>query len=170
MDLVNRINSYKKQLALLKITENERYLSETNAWNSAKSLIRMTVLLPFSVLGALHAGWLTILIKKWVERAFKRPVFWGSTKKVLAIFIVLIVNLPLLFILPHYLPWSNVSNWLFSSVYFLALGLFAQSFLVLLSDIYYLKRVRFVKSIDLGQINREHAALLQKIHEDFPVA
>jgi hypothetical protein len=83
---------------------------------------------------------------------------------------VLIVNLPLLFILPNYLPWSNVSNWIFSSVYFLALGLFAQSFLVLLSDMYYLKRVRFVKSIDLGQINREHAALLQKIHEDFPVA
>ena len=170
MDLVNRIKSYKKQLALLKITENERYLSETNAWNSAKSLIRMTVLLPFSVLGALHAGWLIILIKKWVERAFKRPVFWGSTKKVLAIFIVLFVNLPLLFILPNYLPWSNVSNWIFSSVYFLALGLFAQSFLVLLYDMYYLKRVRFVKSIDLGQINREHAALLQKIHEDFPVA
>ena len=168
--LVNQIKSYKNQLEALKITENERYLSETNAWNSSKSLFRSILFFPFSVLGALHAGWLTILIKKWVEKAFKRPVFWGSTKKVLAIFIVLIVNLPLLFILPHYLPWSNLLNWMVSFVYFLALGLFAQSFLALLSDINYLKWLRYVKSIDLSEINREHASILQKIHEDFPVA
>jgi 1-acyl-sn-glycerol-3-phosphate acyltransferase len=170
LTLVNQIKSYKNQLEALKITENERYLSQTNAWNSSKSLFRSILFFPFSVLGALHAGWITLLIKKWVEKAFKRPVFWGSTKKVLAIFIVLIVNLPLLFILPHYLPWSNLLNWMVSCVYFLALGLFAQAFLMLLSDINYLKRLRYVKSIDLSEINREHAAILQKIHADFPVA
>jgi hypothetical protein len=41
---------------------------------------------------------------------------------------------------------------------------------MLLSDINYLKRLRYVKSIDLSEINREHAAIFQKIYEDFPVA
>ncbi len=170
MELVNRIRSYKKKLETLKLSENERFLTENNNWNIIKILIRIILLVPFSILGALHAGWITLLIKKWVERSFKRPVFWGSTKKVIAIFIVLIINLPLLFILPYYLPWSFLSNCIFSSVYFLALGLFAQSFLLLLSDINYLNRFLFVKTIDLNQINSEHSILLKKIKEDFPVA
>jgi hypothetical protein len=168
--LITQIDSYKKHLQTLGLTENERYLCGTNSWKASSKVLKVLILSPFALLGALHAGWVYFLIKKWVETTFKRPVFWGSTKKVMAIFAMVLLNLPLIFILPYVLPWSFQSNLLFSIAYFLAIGVFAQSFLTVIKELSYLKRYSKVKVIDLKELNQTHAQLLDAITSHIPIA
>ena len=168
--LIAQIDSYKKQLQSLGITENERFLSGTDSWRASFKVLKVLVLSPFALLGALHAGWVYFLIKKWVETKFKRPVFWGSTKKVLAIFAMVLLNLPLFFVMPYVLPWSFQSNLLFSIGYFLAIGVFAQSFLTVAKELSYLKRYSKVKSLNIEGLNKTHAQLLDAITSYIPIA
>ena len=168
--LIAQIDSYKKHLQTLGISENERFLSGTDSWRASSKVLKVLILSPFALLGALHAGWVYFLIKKWVETTFKRPVFWGSTKKVMAIFAMVLLNLPVFFILPYVLPWSFQSNLLFSIAYFLAIGVFAQSFLTVIRELSYLKRYSKVKVINLKELNQTHAQLLDAITSHIPIA
>ncbi|MFM7596359.1 MAG: 1-acyl-sn-glycerol-3-phosphate acyltransferase, partial [Flavobacteriales bacterium] len=133
--LAAQLNEYKQQLVSAGITENERFLSRTNAWKPMRSILKMVILFPAALLGALHAGWIYWLVKRWVETTFKRPVFWGSTKKVMSVFAVGILNLPCLFLMPIFLPWTFQVNLGISIMYFLAIGLLKnRSFSVMPAD------------------------------------
>lgn len=164
-----KLNQYKTQLSALNVTEQERYLSKSNAWNVSWKFMRFVCLLPFFLLGAVHAGPSYLLIKRWVESKFKRPVFWGSTKKVTSIFAAFFINLPVLFILPLVLPWAVELNWTISISYFLCVGLFAQVFLLGLSDLASIKRYQKVKSLDLSGLNCSHQELMNEIHKVLPL-
>jgi hypothetical protein len=131
--------------------------------------LRFVCLFPFFLLGAVHAGPTYLLIKRWVETKFKRPVFWGSTKKVTSIFAAFFINLPVLFILPFVLPWAVELNWTISISYFLCVGLFAQVFLLGLSDLASIQRYQKVKSLDLSGLNRSHQELMDEIHKVLPL-
>jgi len=168
--LIAQIDSYKKHLQTLGVTENERFLCGTDSWRASSKVLKVLILSPFALLGALHAGWVYFLIKKWVETTFKRPVFWGSTKKVMAIFAMVFLNVPLLFVLPYLLPWSFQNNLLISIAYFLAIGVFAQSFLTVIKELSYLKRYSKVKVINLKELNETHAQLLDAITSHIPIA
>ena len=80
------IIEYRKNLSLMKVSENNRYLQENNKWNLFQNFCRFTILLPFAILGILHAGIPYILVKKLVEKRFKRDVFWASVKLILVFF------------------------------------------------------------------------------------
>ena len=163
-----KLNQYKTQLSALNVTEQERYLSKSNAWNVSWKFMRFVCLFPFFLLGAVHAGPTYLLIKRWVETKFKRPVFWGSTKKVTSIFASFFINIPLLFVLPCVLPWSVELNWTFSISYFLCVGLFAQAFLLGLRDLATINRYRKVNSLDLSGLHRSHEELIAEIHHALP--
>ncbi|MEY3049251.1 MAG: hypothetical protein RL365_1289 [Bacteroidota bacterium] len=168
--LIAQIDSYKKHLQSLGVTENERFLCSANSWKATSKVLKVLILLPFAILGALHAGWVYFLIKKWVEKKFKRPVFWGSTKKVLAIFAVVLLNLPLFFVLPNLMPWSFPINLLFSIAYFLVIGVFAQSFLIVIKELFYLQRYAKVKVLNLKELHETHDQLLDAITSHIPIA
>ncbi|MFM7596226.1 MAG: hypothetical protein ACKO4Y_08620, partial [Flavobacteriales bacterium] len=166
--LAAQLNEYKQQLVTAGITENERFLSRTNAWKPILSILKMVILFPAALLGALHAGWIYLLVKRWVETTFKRPVFWGSTKKVMSVFAVGLLNLPCLFLMPIFLPWTFQVNLGISIMYFLAIGLFAQAFLALIKEWTFLKRYNHVKAINMDGLNQSHAAILEKINAFIP--
>jgi hypothetical protein len=88
----------------------------------------------------------------------------------MAIFAMVLLNLPLLFVLPYLLPWSFQSNLLFSIAYFLAIGVFAQSFLTVIKELSYLKRYSKVKVINLKELNQTHDQLLDAITTHIPIA
>lgn len=164
-----KLTQYKSQLSALDLSEQERYLSKSNAWDVSWKIIRFILLFPIFMLGAVHAGPIYVFIKRWVETKFKRPVFWGSTKKVASIFATFFINLPIVFIVPFFLPWSVELNWTISVFYFLCIGLFAQVFLLGLRDLNAINRYRKVKLLDLSGLNRSHQELLDEIHKVLPL-
>jgi len=166
--LVNQIQTYKTSLKELGISENERFLTEHNQWGIAKKMVLLFFLLPFALLGLLHASLPYIVVKRWVEKKFKRPVFWGSTKKVIAFFACVIINIPVLIFLPKWLPFTVTLNVIISVLYYLAIGLFAQAFLASLKILKELKRWRFLGKLDLREINNMHRSVTERLHQQIP--
>jgi len=74
---------------------------------------------PLALIGFLHAYVPYILVKRFVEKTFKRKVFWCSTKMVLTMVLMQLFNLPLLFILPKLV---GLSFWT-ALLYFVTIGL-----------------------------------------------
>jgi hypothetical protein len=62
----------------------------------------MLVSLPFALLGLIHAGLWYLLVKRFVEKVFKRPVFWGSSKLIILMALVGLVNIPFIFLIANY--------------------------------------------------------------------
>ena len=154
----------------LNINENDRfeYINQRNVL--LINFLHLLALLPFSVLGLLHAGIPYIAVKKWVEKAFKRPVFWGATKMVLGVVVVFLVNLPVLWFLPQFLPYTYGINLLLSVLYFLCIGIFTQAFLKSCELIKKTIRISYIKSINIENINKMNKEILEEIQLKIPVA
>lgn len=160
-----KLEEYQELLSKAGISENERYKQETKSWQLLSKSIQLFLLLPFFILGFIHAGLPYLWIKNWVEKKFKRPVYWGSTKMIAAIFIVPILNLPILFILPNYLCYDVYWNWVFTIVYYLLIGVFAYLGLLFRDIVIEMIRYFRVQKIEISKLNKEHASLMKEINE-----
>lgn len=167
--LTNKIQEYKKKLLSQGITENERYLFMNKQWNVPGTLFKMVLIAPMALLGFIHAGLPYYLTKNWVEKKFKRSVFWGSTKKVLVLFLTIFLNLPLLLIIPRFLPFDFLVNVVIGCVYFLLIGLYAQAFLILRKYIKHCLRWNSLKQINLEPLHQLHKLILDEINQRIPV-
>jgi hypothetical protein len=109
--------------------------------------------LPIALFGAIHCGLFYFAIKRFVEAKFRRPVFWASTKLVMMILILGILNLSLFFLLPDYVgPW-------FTLVYFLFIPF---SGLIFHNGLSFWKRVashRNIRSMNVSDILKERLTL-----------
>lgn len=169
-ELKQEIKEYKKALKSLEVNENERFQKENLPGLSIVPLLKLSLLFPFALLGFVHAAIPIHGIKWWVEKSFKRPVYWGSTKMVTAIFIVPLLNLPYLFLLPSYLPFENPVNWMVSTLYFLSIGLFSQAYLLVLDACKKAFRRAKLGRTDLTALNAQNVQIRSKIQEKIPVA
>ncbi|MFM7387828.1 MAG: hypothetical protein ACKO5L_06680, partial [Bacteroidota bacterium] len=145
-------------------------LKENQPGVSIVTLFKSSLLFPFALLGFVHAALPIHAIKWWVEKSFKRPVYYGSTKMVIATFIVPLLNLPCLFLLPSYLPFENPINWMVSALYFLSIGLFSLAYLLVLDACKKAFRRGKLGRTDLTAFNVQNAQIRSKIQEKIPVA
>jgi len=83
-------------------------------------LLLLIVLFPVMLIGAFHCFLPYHFIKKFVEKSFKRKVFWGSVKVILGKFSIGIINIPFIFLF-YYLIYPS---WTMSICYYLLIGLF----------------------------------------------
>lgn len=169
-ELKQDVLQYKADLTTLGVSENERFLQENHPSLSFVNLLKSIALFPFALLGFVHAALPIHAIKWWVEKSFKRPVYWGSTKMVMAIFLVPLMNIPWLFILPNYLPFDRPIDWIVSVVYFMGIGLFAQAYLLNLDALKKCFRKVKVGRKDLTKLHAKHREIMEKIQEKIPVA
>lgn len=165
----SNIASYKQELVRLGIHEEDRYRVEHHSSRMWQIFVKLMVLFPIAIVGFLHAGLWIYLIKWWVEKSFKRPVYWGSTKMVLAIFIVPLVNLPWCFILPRILPWEPAWNWGITVLYFLSIGIFANIYLHFLDSLITWIRWDKTRRKNLIKVNEMNLILRTAIKEKIPV-
>jgi hypothetical protein len=115
------------------------------------------LLLPFALVGIVHCGILFLLIKRFVEKKIRRPVFWGSTKLMMMVFFAGILNLGVFCILPSYIGWP------LSIAYFLLIPLFGDIFH---SSLTFWKKLIYMKSIrnkNLSELIAERNNLSLKI-------
>jgi 1-acyl-sn-glycerol-3-phosphate acyltransferase len=116
-DLKVDLASYFESLATEGLTED--YFFQSKQKTNFLKVLLFVFSTPFAFIGFLHAYVPYIVVKMFVEKTFKRKVFWCSTKMVLTMFAMLLMNLPLLFIAPNLFDLSFLV--VFS--YYLSIGL-----------------------------------------------
>lgn len=109
--------SYFKLLEHNKTEEN--YLQwKVSGGNRMTELLKMIILFPFAIIGLVHTGIPYFIVKKFVEKSFKREVFWGSVKLMLGKFLIAIFNIPTIFLFYHFI----YPSWWLAITYFLSIG------------------------------------------------
>src|SRR5690606_11998715 len=83
MALKKELEGYFSLLKKFRLEEKYLYEYHTKNGSRLKEIMMMIILFPFTILGLVHCGLPYILIKKFVEKSFKRKVFWGSVKLLL---------------------------------------------------------------------------------------
>ena len=118
-----QLTSYLSSLEKMGLSEAELYWFALEKNWRINTLIKMFIQLPLFLLGILHIALPTVLVKKFVEKKFKRRVFWSSTKMAM-----LLVLLPLwnLLIFNFASAYVQIDIWcwvlLFFSLNLVALG------------------------------------------------
>lgn len=160
---------YKENLASLNISENDRWVFVNDKGYRFKLLLNSLLYLPFAFFGLVHAALPIFLIKRWVEKKFKRRVFWGSTKMVMAFLIVPLVNIPIFFVVPGFLPFSPLINWAITVIYYMLIGVFAQCYLIVQRNLRQFFQHRRLNRLELSLLNQQHARLQHDIQTLIPV-
>jgi len=140
--LNSKLENYFKSLDVNKI--EDICINELNSKN--KYLLKNTLLLilffPIAVLGFFHAYLPYLPLKVWIEKKFKRPVFWSSVKMMLGALIITLINIPIIVLLDKFL----INNMWISIVYFLSIGIFGSI------SYYWIKQIKIIfRIIDLKQ-------------------
>jgi hypothetical protein len=97
--LKTKITDYFAKLKKLKINENwvHRY-SEKGNKNVLISILSFFLLLPVTIIGLVHQLIPYFLIKSFVEKSFKRDVFWSGVKLLLGALISTLYNILIVYL------------------------------------------------------------------------
>ena len=116
--LKQKLKDYFKEFDLNNIPEKLAYNDEKKSLAIFKNMFLLIVLLPIFLIGFIHCYLPYIPLKYWIQKQFKRPVFWSSVKLLLNAVLVCIINIPLIYLINMYL----IDNCWISAVYYLSLG------------------------------------------------
>ena len=150
------LTEYFTKLKEHEISDQDFYDSH-NSPVSFYTYLKHILMLPFALVGFVHCGILFLPIKRFVEKKFRRPVFWGSTKLMMMMIIAGILNLGVFCILPSYIGWP------LSIAYFLLIPLFGDIFHSSLAFWKKSMRMRSIRNRDLGELSTERNNLSLKI-------
>ncbi len=166
-DLQEQLSNYLKELDRLKINDNHIYeYSVNHKLSRTKELLMMVVLFPFMLIGLAHCGIPYYLVKKFVERTFKRRVFWGSVKLLLGMLLIGLLNIPVIFLFHAYI---FPSYWL-GFVYYLSIGLFGLAAYTWFRELNSYRQKTNAKKVNLPELVQKRMHLLKEIHRIIPVA
>ena len=118
--LKSELDGYFQGLKKRQLRDEFIYQKSIGRLSRGQELVKLISLLPFMLLGVLHLGAFYYGIKRYVEKSFKRRVFWGSTKMVIGMFAMGLFNLPMVWIFKAFI----VDSWSLGILYYFAIGLF----------------------------------------------
>lgn len=148
------VKDYFSSLATIKISENERFLHATSSWNLKNKVIKILLSLPFALLGIIHVGLFYFIIKRFVEKVFIRPVFWGSSKLIILIAVVGLFNIPFIFLIANYFSClGSTYSFLFGFTYYFFIWFYGLVAFYFKNDIYYCYRYLKTRNVDLLKYN-----------------
>ena len=162
--LKSQLSTYFERLKKSEILDCDLKAKKDNSYNSFLKLITITALIPFATLGALHCYLPYRFIKNFVERKFKRDVFWGSTKMVLGMFILSLFNVPIVTVLTNHL---DQSFWI-GLIYFVLISLFWLSFVSAKLNINQFVRMSKIKRLNTDQLVKMRQELEEQIQQIVP--
>jgi hypothetical protein len=101
---------YFEELRSKKIDDGfvHSYVENGNKKNLWKSWLSLFLLLPIFIAGTIHNAIPYYLTKTFVEKKFKRKVFWGGVKMVLGGLVWLLYSLPIFWLFPEFIHPSPV--------------------------------------------------------------
>lgn len=145
------LNTHQPMIALRETLENyfsylrahnveEFHLTKSvnNDWSKFHDYLYFVLLAPFVVVGLIHNYLPYRLIKNFVEKAFRRKVFWGSVKMTLGALTIGIYNILFLLILNYTVYQNGLFWWFYFFIVPPLTGLIAYN---------YFKRIRLHKAM-----------------------
>lgn len=157
--------SYFSLLKRFKLDERLFFwkLNNPNA-SRAKELLTMITLTPFAILGVFHLGLPYILIKRFVEKSFKRKVFHGSVKLILGKIIMGFLNIPFIFLFHAYV----YPSWWLAILYYILIGLFGLAAYVWMLNFKDFKAKGIIKKMDTSKLAEKRSRLMEKLKVAIP--
>ena len=163
--LKDDFDGYHKVLKRFKLTERLVHWKVSNSSGSRmKEILKMILLAPFAIVGLIHLGLPYILVKKWVEKSFRRKVFWGSVKMMAGKFLMGIVNIPVIFLFYHFV---YPSYWL-GFAYYASLGLFGLATYEWALAFRDFKAKGAVNKANIGKVISKRAELIDRMNAVLP--
>jgi len=150
------IDAYFKKLNDNGISDDLFFDSMMNPISGSQYLLQI-LSFPIAILGFIHCSLFYFPIRHFVEKKFRRDVFWGSTKLIMMIFIAGPVNLLVLLFLPPLMGWP------LSVLYFLGIPFFGFIFHNSLTFWLRLFKIHKVKGQNLIKLQAERAVLKQNL-------
>ncbi|MFM7566166.1 MAG: 1-acyl-sn-glycerol-3-phosphate acyltransferase [Flavobacteriales bacterium] len=164
-----KMGDYFNALSQLGITENALFHAHVEKRRNQWLPIKLILLTPIFCLGLLHTALPYLWVKRFVEKALKRPVFWPGTKVTMAFFVVLLFNLPLVFwLLPKLLFLVDFPP-VFWLVYFILIAPISMLFLFVIDTYkaWFLRRQ--IKAMDLSSLLEMRSQLLEQLNKRIPL-
>lgn len=119
--LKDQLSTYFRLLGKLKINDEVLYQkSKQKQLGRGTELLKMIVLFVPMLVGFVHCAPIYFPVKKWVEKKFRRRVFWGSTKVVMGMIAMGLFNIPAIFLFHAFV----YPSWLLAFAYYWSIGLF----------------------------------------------
>ncbi len=166
--LKTSLQTYFDELKRLNVKENDLYHVCSRSWSKWRDRTFLILLFPIMVLGMLSNYLPYIFIKRFVERSFRRRVFWGSVKMMLGVVATGLFNLIFLFG-GYYWVYASWSFWLLYYFFIVPLsGVIAYNWFLRLNQLR--RRSSVQKNSGDYSVFTEREKLMKKIEESIPVA
>ncbi|MCO5258544.1 MAG: 1-acyl-sn-glycerol-3-phosphate acyltransferase [Crocinitomicaceae bacterium] len=166
MELKDELKTYFGLQKKMRLDEKYFYEYKTKNGSRLKEVLMMCLLTPFAILGLIHCGLPYYLVKRFVEKSFKRRVFWSSVKLLLAKISMGLLNIPFIFLFYHFV---YPSYWL-GFAYYASIGLFGLAAYMWFVNYKSFKIKGKMKALDIDKFWNKRENLVSKIKDLIPVA
>lgn len=157
--------SYFKLLDRMKLKDNYVYWKQTNPSGSRiNEILNLILLFPFVLPGLIHFGLPYILVKRFVEKSFRRRVFWGSVKLVVGKISMGLLNIPYIFLFYHFV----YPSWWLAIAYYWVSGLFGVAAYWWFKYLKEFKTKGVIKNTDLEKFISKRKQLVKRLEEILP--
>ena len=129
-----------------------------------KELLTMIALTPLGILGVLHLGLPYILVKRFVEKSFKRKVFHGSVKLIVGMISMGLLNIPVIFLFHAYV----YPSWGLAILYYFLIGIFGLCAYVWMLNFKDFKAKGMINKMDTSKFENKRAQLVEQLKAVVP--
>lgn len=158
-------DSYFKLLKRMRLEDRYVYWKQTNPGGSRlKEILLLVLLFPFGVLGFIHMAPWYFLIKRFVEKSFRRKVFWGSVKLVMGKIVMGLANIPYIFLFYHFI----YPSWWLALAYYFSLGILGLAAYMWFRNLEYFKAKGVVKKTNIASFIQRREELVQRVEAVLP--
>ena len=129
VNLKLKLENYFAKIKSNQINDNWiKEYSDKGKLNTLPQWLFLTMGFPFFILGCIHNFLPYFFIKRFVEKSFKRRVFWSGVKFLMGYLIMFLVNLPYLWVFYHLIYASWILAWLYVLLATVGFGLIAYNY------------------------------------------
>lgn len=158
-------DGYFKLLKRMRLEDRYVYWKQTNPSGSRmKEVLMMIVLFPFAILGLIHMGPWYFLVKRFVEKSFRRKVFWGSVKLVMGKIVMGLANIPFIFLFYYFV----YPSWWLALAYYFTTGLFGLAAYMWFRNLKYYKTKGVVKKTNIEKFIQKRKELVERVEAVLP--
>jgi len=165
MDFKKEAESYFSLLKRFKLEERLLYWKITHPKTSRlKEVLTMIALTPLGILGILHLGLPYFIVKRFVEKSFRRQVFYGSVKLIVGMISMGLINIPTIFLFHAYI----YPSWWLAILYYFMIGIFGLCAYVWAINFKDFKAKGIVAKMDTSKLEKKRADLVEKLKKAIP--
>jgi hypothetical protein len=161
-ELEASIDNYFTAQDKIQIKEAELYNYKLNSSWRQNTILQLIGWFPIFLLGLVHIALPYLFVKRFVEKSFKRRVFWSGAKMGMLLVLIPVWNLILLGIATNFIE-LNCLVWL---GYFLALNFVAHGFHRFVAAYRRLKKSKSFNAQKLNELVIHRTALLKLLQEN----